>query len=627
MWWSLSGRRWAVRTLAWLGCAGLSFPAAAVPRDGFAPFTNEAGARGVQFNIAPTPQPGGVYGYPAAWVDIDGDQDADLIAGVTAGGKVGLWENLGGTFVSRAEGSGLPTTVTVCAIAAADFDADGDADLLLTRWGEPALLLRQSASFVFEDITDAAGIQTSGPARCASWADVNGDGWLDLFIAQYAGLIAGTLEARSHLYIQVPYESRFVESGASLGVGDPAYTFLGAFIDVDRDTRNDLVVSNDRGFFAPHFQGNQAWHNGPNGLMEVSQTCGLGAAFYSMGCGPADFNRDGLIDLAFSNISDPNQPIGPINPLFIATAPWLYTEQSVTWQFLPPGTGITGWSVQAQDFDNDGWTDIAINNQFHANRLYRNSGMGHFFDVTLESAFSGPNKPSFCSASADFDRDGDVDLVSMELGTSLRLLVNHEGEERSSLGLSIVGMWPNTGAIGALVDVSVDEVTQIGQVMAGGHGYLGQNELTVHVGLGSAGQSDEIVVQWPYGSAARTLSGLPAGRWRVYPPARLGDADGDYEVDDADLAPFIACRDGTNTGDCAMFDFDGNGQIDASDQAAFDARRAQSPADFDGSGHVSAADLAIVLSHWGEANPIYMLGTSDAVGGEELARVLSDWSE
>jgi len=452
---------------------------------------------------------------------------------------------------------------------------------------------------------------------------VNGDGWPDLFIARYAGGIAGTLDARSHLYLN--QRGFLVESGAAMGVGDPAYSFLGCFLDVDRDTRPDLVLSNDRGIIPPHYQGNQAWTNTGVALAEVTDTCGLGQALYSMGLAPGDFDRNGIIDLFVANLNAVDQPLGPVNPLFIASSEWAYLEESESWRLLPVGTNITAWSTIAADFDNDGWTDLAVNNQLHPNRLYRNDGTRHFTDVTSDAAFGGPNKPSYCSAAADLDLDGDIDLVSAELSTTLRLLVNHEGEERSSVTLEIVGEWPNTQAIGALVDLSVGGSTRIAQVMAGGHGYLGQNELPLHFGLDGAMETDALVVRWPWGSAVRTLERLPEGRWRVYPLSRLGDADGDFEVDSDDDPALADCLGSGMYAGCEMFDFDGDGVVDSDDAAAYRARRSLSIADFDRSGSVDAADLAAVLANWGLANPMIALGTSTTVGGQELAAVLSDW--
>ncbi len=579
--------------------------------------------RGVTFNTMGYPQPNGIYGIPVAWSDLDGDGDPDLLAGGHATGRLGLWENVSGTFVDREPGSGLPHLPGISALSLADVDADGDVDLLCTMWGTPSRYFEQVRPFLFVEATDAVGLTTDGPARCASWSDVNGDGWIDLFIARYAGGIAGTLGARSHLYLN--FGGSLVEAGEAMGVGAPAYSFLGSFVDVDRDTIADLVLSNDRGFFPPHYQGNQAWRVSVTGFLDVSVGCGLGQPLYSMGMAPGDFNRDGMMDLLVANISDVEQPLGAVNPLFMAQGPWAFDEQCEAWGLLPGPGSVTAWSTLAADFDNDGWTDLAINNQFHPNALYRNAGDSSFVNVTSEAGFGGPNKPSYSSAAADLDGDGDIDVASLELATSLRLLVNHEGERRPSLSIEVVGEWPNTQAIGALVDVEVGGATLLGQVMVGGHGYLGQNELRLHFGLGPSASTEAVHVRWPWSGPSRSLSRLAAGRWRVYPPSRLGDVNGDFEVDETDDASFAQCLAGNGYAGCEMFDFNGDGQVDAADVAPYDARRLLSPADFDRSGLVDAADLAIVLSNWGLANPMVTLGASRSVGGAELGAVLADW--
>ncbi len=593
------------------------------PPPGFAPFTSEAIQRGVSYNTLAYPQTAGIYGLPVAWSDLDGDGDPDLLAGGHPTGRLGVWENTRGVFVDRQPSSGLPDLPGISALSLADVDADGDVDLLCTMWGAPSRYFQQIQPFTFAEATEAIGLATDGPARCASWGDVNGDGWLDLFIARYAGGIAGTLAARSHLYLN--QGGSLVEVGELLGVGSPAYSFLGSFVDLDRDTIGDFVLSNDRGFFPPHYQGNQAWRVSEAGLLDLSDGCGLGQPLYSMGMAPADFNRDGVMDLFVANINDEDQPLGPVNPLFIAQGPWQYTEECEAWGLLPGSNTVTAWSTLAADFDNDGWTDLAVNNQLHPNALYRNGGDSSFQNVTTEAWIGGPNKPSYSSAAADLDADGDIDVASLELATSLRLLVNHEGERRASVSLEIVGEWPNTKAIGALVDVDVGNATLLGQVMAGGHGYLGQNELPLHFGLGGSMTTETITVRWPWHGATRLLERLPAGRWRVYPPSRLGDVDGDFEVDGTDDAAIAACLASGQYGGCEMFDFNGDGSVDGTDVGPYDLRRALSPADFDRSGMVDAADLAIVLSNWGLPNPMVALGGSDSVGGAELGAVLADW--
>ena len=114
------------------------------------------------------------------------------------------------------------------------------------------------------------------------------------------------------------------------------------------------------------------------------------------------------------------------------------------------------------------------------------------------------------------------------------------------------------------------------EILAGGNGYLGQNELTVHVGLGDATTVDEVVASWPGGQTTRILTNLPSDNlWTLYPPERLGDFDGDGTIDLTDFAHFLECVSGAVQGTlepgCEMMDFDGDGDVDLPDFGGFEA--------------------------------------------------------
>ena len=201
---------------------------------------------------------------------------------------------------------------------------------------------------------------------------------------------------------------------------------------------------------------------------------------------------------------------------------------------------------------------------------------------------------SFSSAVADIDDDGDLDLLVNNLDGNVQLFINHEGELHSWIRYRMIGQWPNVFAIGGNVDTRVGEVWQFREILAGGNGYLGQNDLVLHVGLGDAVQVDQIDVTWPGGAPTRTLTGLPSGAtWTLYPPSRLGDADGGGSVTLADYLVFAGCFDGGFGPGCEMMDFDGNSAIDLDDYDAFIAVYADPLYDCDGNGMIDLLEMLL----------------------------------
>ncbi len=480
------------------------------------PFTEEAVARGLVYATQGHPQEDGYLGFGCGFADLDGDGDADVVVLGAADGRVGLFENDGtGHFTDRSAGSGIPPLSEASAFAAGDVDGDGDLDLYLTQVGAPNVLARNDGSFQFTDIAAAAGVADPGSGKAAAFGDYDGDGRLDLFVANYNGIVPGTEEMDDRLYHNLGGGIFEDVSAAQIGdEPDPGYGlgFQAVWFDYDRDRDVDLYLSNDRGHLPPHCRSNRLWRNDDGQLVDVSAGSGADLALFSMGVACGDFDGDAWPDLYATNVAGagpgsaqpgpgcPNEfPGEGPNPLLLNQGDGTFTEESAAWAV---DHFITSWGSIFFDFDNDAHQDLYVNNMFAPNSLYDCDGGPPCAEIGAAAGVTANRGASFGSAIADLEGDGDLDLLVNNLGGNVELFVNHEGEQRSWLRVRMVDNTENPHAIGGSVEVTAGGTVQIQELMAGGNGYLGQNELVAHFGLGAATTASRVEAVWPDGSVS-----------------------------------------------------------------------------------------------------------------------------
>ncbi len=590
-----------------------------------APFTEEALARGIVYETA-FPQTIGLYGFGSGFADLDNDGDPDIVLLGSPNGSVGIFENDGtGHFIDRTASSGIPALPKPSAFAAGDLDGDGRVDLYITQIDVGCKLFRSDGPFHFVDVTAGSGASTSGPAKAASLADFDGDGDLDIYVAVYRNATFAGANIPSSLF-RNNGNGTFTDVAAANGLTKPAYTFTGAWTDIDLDGDPDLYLSNDRGYLGPFFQGNQLFRNDNGQLVEISAASGANVALFSMGLGVCDFDHNGLPDFYCTNIANVNQPTQGLNPLLLNQGNNVFIRGEQTW-----GIGLfkTSWGAEFFDFDDDGNQDLYVNNQFRNNARLRNGDAPLAIDVSLLAGCPGAREGySYCSSAADIDGDGDYDLLVGDLGSNAFLYINHEGDERHSVRVRLVGEGKNMSAIGATAEAFLDTNSppRFRDVFAGGRSYLGHDMAEIHVGLGTRTSLARLEVRWPKVSlsvATRTLTNLPADQlWTAYPPARLGDFDGDGAIGSIDRASFQICLTLGFVPGFEMMDMDGNSTIDGVDEFLLNQRAS----DFNHDGLVGAADLAVMLGAWGTRNPQFDLDDSGSIGAGDLAILLGCWN-
>lgn len=599
------------------------------------PFTEEAATRGLTYQVATLPLQTTIWGEGCGAADLDGDGDQDLIFLGAANGQVGIFENLGnGAFANRSATSGIANLQACSSFATADYNGDGKLDLFITRVnGQMSRLYRGTGPFTWSNVTLASGIDTSGRvSKTCAWGDYDNDGWVDLYVGNYAFNTPDFSLYENQLFHNKG-DGTFEEVGVALGVNSRAYTFASIFTDVDRDGWIDLYLSADRG---QNGIPNQLFRNTGGAFQDISVGSGANVGINSMGVASGDWNGDGLPDFYCTNTVPSNPNSGTGFPLLLSGGGNTWTQQQWAWGVGAPslsgGTGditdgSTGWGAMFFDWNNDSWQDLYVVLYTAPNRLFQGGPTAPATEVGAAAALTGSTLATYGCAHADVDNDGDLDVVLNPHGTTVKLYINHEGSTRSWARFRIRGRWPNTAAIGAWVEGTAGGKTWYQEFASGGNTYLGQNEHVVHFGLGSLTQLDAATVKWPSGGPQRQLSNVPAGSvWTLYPPEELADGDRDGDVDAVDRA-LLCTWQGPVLPGREMMDLNGDWHIDGADIALFVATHGSVACDLNGDGTVNGGDLGLLLGSWGaKAACADDLNGDGAVDGGDLGLLLSNWS-
>ncbi len=523
------------------------------------PFTQEAVERGVVYPV------GFSSGFSiglgsGAFVDLDLDGDPDIVAIGREDGLVGFFENDGaGFFTDRSAASGAPMLPEAGAVCAADYDADGDLDLFINNVNLDDTLLRNDGGFFFTDVTVQAGVGGGlGSGGGSTWGDINGDGWLDLYVSNRTGtpFFDSPLEytdVRNRLYLNLG-DGTFVDIAPNLGVDEDAFTLTSAFFDYDRDGDTDLYVGNDISALCKQWS-NTLYENVGGAFVDVTAFSGTESCTDTMGIGVGDFDGNLYPDLYCTNT-----PQAPGNTLMLNNADGTFSSVSVA-----AGTDsfALGWGCLFFDHDNDTRQAIFVCNRGAPNRLYDFREPWPCEDIAQAMNVDHVGS-TYNVSTADIDADGDLDLLVQDISDNLRLYINHEGERRPWIRLRVVGEAPNRHAVGALLRVETPSKAQISEVLIGGNNYRSQNELVQHFGLGEHCRTTQVHVRWPDGQE-RTLFGYEGDAvWSIFPPSMLGDSDFDGCLTMVDLWSMLASVGPVRPGS-EIHDIDGDGRVGAND--------------------------------------------------------------
>ena len=444
-------------------------------------------------------------GRGSAWLDFDGDGDFDLFSvGIQV--EHSLYRNDGGQFRDVAQAIGLADARGGWAATSADFDNDGDDDLFVSRdaWeGRAPNSLYRNDSGAFVDIGRAAGMADSSDSFTATWLDFDGDGYLDLYVANG---VTGTGASNALLHNQ--QNGAFLNAATTAAVADSGKTIGTAAGDFDGDGLTDLYAVNIG-------QLNRLYRNLGDGTF-VDEAERAGVLFPVEGGYVAfffDLDNDGHLDLFASTMSafpdvlnsmvtgeaiEPNRPFLYRN-LGDGTFADIAVAAGLKRSFGSMGAGLG-------DVDNDGFVDIYLANggpqmaRLEPNALFRNMGDGTFADITA-TAGTGSLGKGHGATFADFDQDGDLDLYAglgghYDADTWDNALYRNDGPAQHYLSIELVGTQANRSAIGARVAAFAAGRTIRAQRQSG-FGFGSSNEPLLHLGLGSATRVDSLHVLWP----------------------------------------------------------------------------------------------------------------------------------
>ncbi|HKE06781.1 MAG TPA: CRTAC1 family protein [Candidatus Acidoferrum sp.] len=433
--------------------------------------------------------------------------------------------NRNGTFTDVTKVAGLDVELYGMGVAVGDYDNDGLPDLFITCVGQ-SHLFRNTGKGRFVDATKSTGLlNKQGFSTSAVWFDYDRDGLLDLFVCNYVRWSAEhdvfcSLDGKYKSYCTPEAyrgdtcwlfhnrgDGTFEDVTSTSGIFDTSSKSLGvAMYDFDQDGWPDLFVANDT-------QPNKLYRNQRNGkFKDVAVELGLafsneGKARAGMGVDVADFDNSGLPGIVITNFD--NEMLG------------LYRSNGKSYDdvAMPAGLGSAsrstlGFGCVFFDADLDGRLDLAVANghiddtvrNIHGNvgyaqppHLFLNEGNAKFRDVAEEVGGGfAQSKVGRGLAVADFDRDGDLDLLLTTNNGPAFLYRNDHLAGNRSLRLHLIGTKSNRDAIGARVRLFSNGQVQ-SRLVRSGSSYLSQSELPVTFGVGKQDEIEKLVVDWPSG--------------------------------------------------------------------------------------------------------------------------------
>jgi hypothetical protein len=394
--------------------------------------------------------------------------------------------------------------------SAADYDGDGDQDLYVLNY-EENVLFRNNGDGTFTDVSAESGLANPHWSLNAPWFDCDGDGDLDVYVVNYLEYDNGEFRA---FYPAAGYpgplsyggspdalyrnngDGTFTDVTVESGVEDHDGRGMSAtVVDLDNDGMLDIYVANDamENFFYRNLGGGKFENEAVIRNMAFGEG---GQGVSSMGPAVGDVDGDGWFDVYI-----PDMGYGCL----LMNAEGTFEDRTSRSNLAVTCGQYTGWGGVFLDWDNDTLTELFVSNG-NAHFMYpeedvfvKYDGKGAFTDIAAQSGeYFHEKYVGRGTSCADYDNDGDLDLLVVNLNDTPRLLRNDGGNRQHWLKLDLRLANGKSPAIGALVNVTVQGRRQMQQVQPV-IGYLSQVDVRSHFGLGTAAQAETVEIRWPNG--------------------------------------------------------------------------------------------------------------------------------
>jgi hypothetical protein len=452
-----------------------------------------------------------------------------------------------GTFTDVTAQAGLSKIGWASSVCAGDYDNDGFIDLFVTYYGTN-VLYRNLGKGRFEDVTSRAGLTTGGTrwGSGCTFVDFDRDGRLDLFVANYLKFDLTTapepgtgvnctwkgvpvncgpkgLPTDTNLLYHNDGSGHFTDVSSLSGIDTvrDRYSMTALAADFNADGWPDIYVASDS-TAAILYRNN---HDGTFTDVAISS----GAAYSEngnpqagMGVAAADYDGDGRLDLLKTHFAD------DVPALYRNVGNFLF-EDVATRVGLAVENRFVEWGTGMPDLDLDGRPDIVyvtgnVYPEVEARMaqyphrgprvIFRNTaqGAGSRFENVTTASGEGATAPhsSRGAAFGDFDNDGDVDVLVMNMNEPPSLLRNEYAGKNHWIELQLEGSASNRSAIGAVVTLKVNGRSST-RALLSQSSYYSHDDVRLHFGLGTSAVAESIAIRWPSGTA-QSLTGITGDR-------------------------------------------------------------------------------------------------------------------
>ena len=429
-------------------------------------------------------------------------------------------------FVDVTEKSGLGLKAYGMGAASGDYDNDGFTDLYVTNFGSNALF-HNNGNGTFSNVTESAKVDDPRWSSSAAFLDYDQDGDLDLFVCNYVDFTVAANKQCNAPTGQIDYcgpqqyrglpdklfrndgNGKFSDVTQESGIAAAYGPGLGVTCaDFNGDNLVDIYVANDGA-------ANLLWINQGNG--KFSEEGLFAGAAYSMegvpragmGVTAGDFDHDGDEDLLVTNLTKEG------STLYRNSGKGIFSDASAEFKISQLSLVFTGFGVNWFDYDNDSWMDLFFANgsvtlqpllagqpfPYHLrNQIFHNENGQSFKEIASENSPALQlSEVSRGAAFGDIDNDGDVDCVISNNSGFARIMLNENKNKNHWISFQLIGKQDNRQAIGAKIELKVNDKFSLHQRVHTDGSYLSANDSRVHFGLGQANSVESVQVTWTNG--------------------------------------------------------------------------------------------------------------------------------